>query len=40
MRHIWRPRRFRALLDRFAGRAPVPPAARLRLLERWPPGRP
>lgn len=24
-RHIWRPRRFRALLDRFAGRAPVPP---------------
>ncbi len=26
MRHIWRPRRFRALLDRFSGRAPVPPA--------------
>ena len=25
MRHIWRPRRFRALLDRFSGRAPVPP---------------
>jgi ATP phosphoribosyltransferase regulatory subunit len=25
MRHIWRPRRFRALLDRFGGRAPVPP---------------
>ena len=25
-RHIWRPRRFRALLDRFAGRAPMPPA--------------
>ena len=24
MRHIWRPRRFRALLDRFAGRSPVP----------------
>ncbi|MDA5093442.1 ATP phosphoribosyltransferase regulatory subunit [Aliiroseovarius sp. KMU-50] len=23
-RHIWRPRRFRALLDRFAGRAPLP----------------
>ncbi|UWQ04088.1 ATP phosphoribosyltransferase regulatory subunit [Aliiroseovarius crassostreae] len=23
-RHIWRPRRFRALLDRFAGRAPMP----------------
>ncbi|MFV0359943.1 ATP phosphoribosyltransferase regulatory subunit [Tropicimonas sp.] len=26
MRHIWRPRRFRALLDRYAGRKPVPPA--------------
>lgn len=26
MRHIWRPRRFRALIDRFAGRLPVPPA--------------
>ncbi|MFC4667454.1 ATP phosphoribosyltransferase regulatory subunit [Seohaeicola nanhaiensis] len=25
MRHIWRPRRFRALLDRFAGRTPIPP---------------
>jgi ATP phosphoribosyltransferase regulatory subunit len=25
-RHIWRPRRFRALIDRFTGRAPVPPA--------------
>jgi ATP phosphoribosyltransferase regulatory subunit len=25
MRHIWRPRRFRALLDRFARRSPVPP---------------
>ncbi|WP_164658519.1 ATP phosphoribosyltransferase regulatory subunit [Tropicibacter sp. Alg240-R139] len=24
MRHLWRPRRFRALLDRFAGRTPVP----------------
>jgi ATP phosphoribosyltransferase regulatory subunit len=24
MRHLWRPRRFRALLDRFAGRSPVP----------------
>ena len=23
-RHIWRPRRFRALLDRYAGRTPVP----------------
>ncbi len=25
MRHIWRPQRFRALLDRYGGRAPVPP---------------
>ncbi len=25
MRHIWRPRRFRALLDRFSGRNAVPP---------------
>ena len=25
LRHVWRPRRFRALLDRFGGRAPVPP---------------
>ncbi len=33
LRHIWRPARFRALLDRFAGRAPVP-AGRLRLLDR------
>ncbi|MCH2093952.1 MAG: ATP phosphoribosyltransferase regulatory subunit [Rhodobacteraceae bacterium] len=24
MRHIWRPRRFRALLDRFSGRTPLP----------------
>lgn len=31
MRHIWRPRRFRALLERFAGRSPVPPT-RLALL--------
>ena len=31
-RHLWRPRRFRALLDRFAGRK-SPPAARARLLE-------
>jgi len=30
-RHIWRPRRFRALLDRFSGRTPVP-AARAALL--------
>ena len=32
MRHIWRPRRFRALLERYAGRTPVPPA-RAALLE-------
>jgi ATP phosphoribosyltransferase regulatory subunit len=25
MRHIWRPKRFRALLDRYAGLTPVPP---------------
>ncbi|MBR9843365.1 MAG: ATP phosphoribosyltransferase regulatory subunit [Rhodobacteraceae bacterium] len=31
MRHIWRPRRFRALIDRYAGRAPVP-ASRAALL--------
>lgn len=31
MRHIWRPRRFRALLDQFAGRTPVT-AARKALL--------
>ncbi len=39
LRHIWRPGRFRALLDRFAGRAPVP-AARARLLERLAAGSP
>ncbi|MGP3699063.1 ATP phosphoribosyltransferase regulatory subunit [Rhodobacter sp. NSM] len=33
LRHVWRPKRFRALLDRFAGRTPVP-EARLRLLDR------
>lgn len=31
-RHIWRPRRFRALLDRFGGRTPPPPS-RVALLE-------
>ena len=36
MRHIWRPRRFRALLDRFGGRSPVPPS-RARLLARADP---
>ncbi|WP_309665597.1 ATP phosphoribosyltransferase regulatory subunit [Tabrizicola sp.] len=39
LRHIWRPKRFRALLDRFAGRAPVP-VARARLLERLAKGSP
>ncbi len=33
LRHVWRPARFRALLDRFAGRTALPPA-RLRLLDR------
>lgn len=33
MRHIWRPRRFRALLDRFSGRSAVP-ATRAALLAR------
>lgn len=31
MRHIWRPKRFRALIDRFSGRVPVP-ASRAALL--------
>jgi len=31
MRHIWRPRRFRALMDRYSGRVPVP-ASRQALL--------
>ncbi len=31
LRHLWRPRRFRALLDRFCGRRPMP-EARARLL--------
>jgi ATP phosphoribosyltransferase regulatory subunit len=39
LRHIWRPARFRALLDRFAGRAPVP-VGRLRLLDRLATGTP
>lgn len=33
LRHIWRPRRFRALLDRFSGRA-IPPSGRVELLGR------
>ena len=28
MRHIWRPRRFRALLDRYAGKTPMPASRR------------
>lgn len=39
LRHVWRPMRFKALLDRFAGRAPVP-AGRVRLLERLAAGSP
>lgn len=39
LRHIWRPARFRALLDRFSGRAPVPPA-RAMLLETLAKGTP
>ena len=39
LRHIWRPKRFRALLDRFAGRAPVP-LARAQLLEKLASGTP
>ncbi len=36
MRHLWRPRRFRALLDRYSGRTPPPPSRRalLKRLER------
>ncbi len=36
LRHLWRPRRFRALLDRFGGRAP-PPEGRAALLARADP---
>jgi len=32
LRHVWRPRRFRALLERFGGRAPVP-ESRVKLLQ-------
>ncbi len=39
LRHVWRPQRFKALLDRFAGRAPVP-AGRLALLDRLRAGSP
>lgn len=37
MRHLWHPRRFRGLLDRFAGRVPPPPS-RVALLEGDPLG--
>lgn len=39
LRHIWRPQRFRTLLDRFSGRAPLP-AARQQLLDRLATGAP
>ncbi len=39
LRHIWRPKRFRALLDRFAGRAPMP-QARVQLLDHLASGAP
>jgi ATP phosphoribosyltransferase regulatory subunit len=39
LRHIWRPARFHALLDRFAGRVPVPPS-RAALLDRLGDGGP
>ena len=39
LRHIWRPQRFRALLDRFSGRAAVSPA-RAALLDRLAQGSP
>ena len=39
LRHIWRPQRFRALLDRFAGRAAIP-AARAHLVDKLATGSP
>lgn len=39
LRHLWRPGRFRALLERFAGRAPLP-AGRAELLARLASGDP
>lgn len=39
LRHLWRPARFRALLERFAGRAPLP-AGRAELLARLASGDP
>jgi ATP phosphoribosyltransferase regulatory subunit len=40
MRHIWRPRRFRGLLERFAGRTPVPPSRAALLAGKAPKGGP
>lgn len=39
LRHVWRPKRFRALLDRFSGRAPIS-AARGQLLDKLASGSP
>ncbi|MBS0126388.1 ATP phosphoribosyltransferase regulatory subunit [Aestuariicoccus sp. KMU-90] len=36
MRHLWRPRRFRQLLDRFSGKTPMPPTRRALLAEADP----
>jgi ATP phosphoribosyltransferase regulatory subunit len=36
LRHIWRPARFRALLDRFSGRAPMAPSRQALLAEADP----
>jgi ATP phosphoribosyltransferase regulatory subunit len=36
LRHIWRPRRFRALLDRFSGRTPVSAARKALLADTQP----
>ena len=36
LRHVWRPVRFRALLDRYSGKAPVPPARAALLSESDP----
>ena len=38
LRHRWRPRRFRALLDRFSGKSPVPPSRTALLAEQDPMG--
>ncbi|GAA6208576.1 ATP phosphoribosyltransferase regulatory subunit [Cognatishimia sp. WU-CL00825] len=36
LRHVWRPRRFRALLDRYSGRVPVPASRAALLAEEAP----